>query len=106
MAIKSLAPYEFESRSRQELYGDDQLVHVWWKNNRMFSAAATFRAPKAMTWGDFRSAMIDPWAGSDPDYDPKATYEWALEGQVFTPDDAATLESLGIGHKLVVSMKG
>lgn len=106
MTVKSLGTYEFPSKSRQELYGDDQLVHVWWKSNRMFCSAATFRAPKAMTWADFRAAMVDPWAGSDPDFDPAAPYEWAIDGEAFTPEDGMTLEQLGIGHKHVVSLVG
>ena len=38
MAVVALKEgYEFPSRSRQELYGDDQLVHVMWRNNAMFA---------------------------------------------------------------------
>ena len=29
-------------------------------NARAASASSIFRAPKAMTWGDFRAAMVDP----------------------------------------------
>ena len=51
MAVKSIGTYEFPSRSRQELYGDDQLVHLWFQEDMWFCAAACFRAPRAMTWG-------------------------------------------------------
>lgn len=106
MAVKALGPYDFPSKSRQELYGDDQLVHVWWRNNRMFCAAATFRAPTSMTWADFRQGCVDPWAASDPDFDASTAFEWALDGEAFTPEDDMTLEQLGIGHKHVVSLVG
>ena len=84
MALKTIGTYEFPSRSRQELYGEDMLVHVWWKDNPMFCAAATFRAPQAMSWGDFRAAIVDPWASSDPDYDAAHEFSWGLDGQPFT----------------------
>ena len=43
MAVKSIGTYEFPSRSRQELYGDDQLVHLWFQGNMWFCASACFR---------------------------------------------------------------
>ena len=33
MAVKSIGTYDFPSRSRQELYGDDQLVHLWFQED-------------------------------------------------------------------------
>jgi phenol hydroxylase P4 protein len=106
MAVKSIGTYDFPSKSREELYGDDMLVHVWWKDNPMFVAAACFRAPKAMSWGDFRGAILDPWAHSDPDYDPAHAFTWELDGAAFTPEDSRTLAELGIAHKHVVAMFG
>lgn len=104
MAVKSIGEYSFPSRSRQELYGEDQLVHVWWRDNPWFCAAACFRAPKAMTWGDFWNGLVIPFMEEDPDFDPAHPFAWALEGESFTPDPAATLESLGVFHKSVISM--
>ncbi len=106
MAIKALGEYDFPSASRQELYGDDMLVNVWWKNNPMFCSAGCFRAPKAIKWADFRSEILGPWASSDPDYDPSVNWEWELEGQPFTPDDNKTLEEMGVGHKHTITMVG
>ena len=59
MAVKALYDYDFPSKDRQELFGDDILVNVLWTNNMMFASAACFRAPKAMSWADFKSQMID-----------------------------------------------
>ena len=81
MAVKTISTYDFPSRSRQELYGDDQLVHVWFKDNPWFCAAACFRAPKAMTWGDFWSQLVIPFAEEDPDFDPAAARAWSLHGE-------------------------
>jgi len=99
MAVKALYDYDFPAADRQELYGDDMLVNVMWANNMMFCSAACFRAPKAMTWAEFKSGVIDAWAGSDPDYDPAVAAEWEVNGEPFTPDPAATLDATGVGHK-------
>ena len=72
MPVKALYDYDFPSKDRQEVYGDDILVNVMWTNNPMLCSAACFRTPKAMSWADFKAQMIDPWAASDPDYDPSA----------------------------------
>src|SRR5664279_450678 len=103
MAVRSIGEYDFPSRSRQELYGDDQLVHLWWRDNPWFCAAACFRAPKAMTWGDFRAAMVDPWASGDPDFDPATDFTWSIDDHVVSPSDEQTLEALGVGHKSLVA---
>ena len=85
MAVKAIDDVRLPVAVRQELFGDDMLVHVWWTNNLMFAAAACFRAPKAMSWGDFKSQMIDPWAASDPDYDPSTPGGWQMDGEDFEP---------------------
>lgn len=103
MSVKAIGDYDFPSRSRQELYGDDQLLNVWWRNNPFLSAAGTFRAPKAMTWADFRAAMVDPWAATDPDFDPGKVADWMLDGASLSPENDATLEQLGVGHKSLLS---
>ena len=105
MTVKALAPYKFAPLDRQELYGDDMLVHVNWDGNLLFCAAACFRAPKAMTWGDFKAQMIDPWAHGDPDYNPDQAKDWRLGDVPFEPDPAKTLAELGIRHKALVKFR-
>jgi phenol hydroxylase P4 protein len=105
MAVKSIGTYDFPSRSRQELYGDDQLVHLWFQENPWFCAAACFRAPKAMTWGDFWNALVVPYAEEDPDFDASANRVWTLHGATFVPRDDQTLEEIGVEHKDVIGMK-
>ena len=103
MAVRAIGEYKFPSRSHQELYGDDQLVHVWWRDNMWFCAAACFRAPKAMTWRDFRTGMIDPLFSCDPDYRPAQRFGWSVDGRPVTPADEATLAELGVGHKSLIA---
>lgn len=105
MAVKSLGTYDFPSRSRQELYADDILVHVWFQENPWFCASACFRAPKAMAWSDFWSQLLVPYAEEDPDFDADAPRVWTLHGEEFTPSPEATLEGLGVEHKDVIGMR-
>jgi phenol hydroxylase P4 protein len=105
MTVKSIGAYEFPSRSRQELYGDDQLVHVWFTDTLWFAAAACFRAPRAMTWADFWNGVVVPFAEEDPDFDAAAPRVWTLHGAQFEPRDDQTLAELGVGHKDVLGTR-
>ncbi len=105
--IRSIGEYDFPSRSAQELYGDDQLVHVWNDGNPWFVAAACFRAPKAMSFGDFWAAMVVPYHAEDPDWQESwtpADFAWGLDDRPWSPEEGASLESLGVGHKSVIRM--
>ncbi len=105
MTVKALYEYDFPSKDRPEVFGDDLLVHVMWTNNMMFVSAACFRAPKAMSWADFKSQMIDPWAASDPDYDPSAPTDWSVDGQSTSPAEDASLADLGVVHKGLITFR-
>ena len=100
MAVRSIGTYEFPSRSRQELYGDDQLVHVYWNHNMFFCAPACFRAPKAMPWGTFLAEIVYPVFEGDPDFDRATTsFTRQVDDAPLTPRDDASLAELGVGHK-------
>jgi phenol hydroxylase P4 protein len=103
MAVRSIGEYDFPSRSRQELYGDDQLVHVLWRGNSFLCAAVTFRAPKAIGFGEFVATMVEPWASSDPDFRPGSEVDWQLEGHAIEPKPDEALSDLGVGHKYLLS---
>lgn len=104
--IKSLGKYEFPSRSRQELYGEDILVHVLRADSMFFCSAATFRAPKAMKWCEFVDGMVMPYVTSDPDFDASKPLTWKLVDDEFTPNPDASLEENGIKHKNTVTLIG
>lgn len=103
MAVRAIGEYKFPSRSRQELYGDDQLVNVWWKGNPFFVSAAMFRFPKAMPWADFVGVMKGFFA-ADPDFVPDSldTVEWVIDGAAVTPVASASLVENGVGHKSLI----
>src|SRR5688572_24977523 len=105
MTVKALYDYDYPAKDRQEVYGDDVLVNVMWANNMMFCSAACFRAPKAMSWADFKSQMIDPWAASDPDYDPAAPRGWEINGERSSPADDTSLADTGVGHKGLITFR-
>jgi phenol hydroxylase P4 protein len=105
MAVKALYDYNHPSRSRQELYGDDQLVHVWWVNNPFMCAAACFRAPQAMVWNDFVEQVVTPWAASDPEFQVGSFTGWTLDGEALQIDQTRTLRELGVGHKSLLAFQ-
>ena len=37
MTVKAMYDYDYPSRDRQELFGDDMLVNVQWVNNPLFA---------------------------------------------------------------------
>lgn len=107
--IQSIGEYNFPSRSAQELYGDDMLLHVWWKGNPWFVAAASFRAPQAMPFGAFWEALFVPYHEEDPDFDASKgwdQFDWFLvngrDSTPITPSADATLADLGVSHKGVL----
>ncbi|MDI3313828.1 MAG: phenol hydroxylase subunit P4 [Mycobacterium sp.] len=105
MSVKALGSYDFPAKDRQELFGDDQLVHVLWENNMFFCAAACFRVPRAMTWSDFKTQMIDPWASADPDYRPNDATGWRIDEEEINPKPTETIADLGIPHKGVIRFR-
>ncbi|GAY18036.1 phenol hydroxylase subunit P4 [Mycobacterium sp. shizuoka-1] len=105
MSVRAIGEYKFPSRSRAELYGDDQLVHVWWRDNTFLAAAATFRVPTAMPFGEFVSTVVEPWAASDPDFEPGSERDWFVDDIPLRVRADASLSELGIGHKHTVSFQ-
>ena len=105
MAVVAMYDYDWPSRSAAEFYGDDQLVHVWWRDNTFLAAAATFRVPRAMPFGEFVSTVVEPWAASDPDFEPGSERDWFIDDNPLRVRDEASLTELGIGHKHTVSFQ-
>lgn len=105
MAVKATYDYEYPAKDRQEVYGDDLLVHVLWSGSTFLCSAACTRLPKAMPWSAFVSDVVNPWAAADPDFDPSAVHDWQIDGRPFTPGADTTLESAGVVHKGVVSFR-
>lgn len=105
MSVRAIGEYAFPSRSRAELYGEDQLVHVWWRDNTFLASAATFRVPKAMPFGEFVTTVVEPWAASDPDFEPGSERDWFIDDRPLRVSDDSSLAELGIGHKHTVSFQ-
>ena len=105
MAVKALYDYDFPSKDRAEVFGDDMLVNVRWLGNMMFAAPACFRAPKAMPWTDFTAQLVDPWAASDPDYDPTAATDWHVGDAALEVTEGMTLADTGVEHKGLITFR-
>lgn len=97
--------YNIPSRDHISLYGDDQLVNVWWRGNVFIVCPGCFRVPRTMKWGDFVSQVMAPWASADPDYDASRVTNWKKDDEAIDPKDDDTFESLGIEHKGLVSFE-
>lgn len=104
MAIKSLAPYEFPSRSAVENYGGMMMVHIVRRDNVFYCCPATVLVSPDMTWQEFVDGQVLPYCGADPDFNADGTFEWKLVEQDFQPDPSKTLAELGIKHKNAVSI--
>jgi len=105
MAVKALYDYDFPSADRIENFGDDQLVYVHWAGNPLFCSAAAFRAPRATPFGEFVAAMVQPWAASDPEFDPASIAGWQLFDEPLAADPQRSLAELGIGHKSLLTFR-
>ncbi|MBM7367845.1 phenol hydroxylase subunit P4 [Gordonia hydrophobica] len=103
MAVKALYEYKYPAADRAEIFGEDQLLYVHWRGNPLFCSAACFRAPQAMSFNDFVAEIVNPWAASDPDFEPSSITDWQLFDDALDPGDgSASLTELGIGHKALL----
>jgi phenol/toluene 2-monooxygenase (NADH) P4/A4 len=105
MPVKATYDYDFPAADRAELFGDDMLVNVMWTGNTTLCSPACFRAPRTIPWADFKAQMIDPWAATDPDYDPGAATDWRVDDDPFTPADGMTLAHTGVVHKGLITFR-
>jgi len=105
MAINALGPYDFPAKDRLEMFGDDQLVNVFWEGNTFICGPGCFRVPRAMTWADFRSQVMDPWASADPDYAADRAVDFRRDDEPLNPRPDQTIEQLGIVHKGLIKFR-
>ena len=70
MTVKALYDYDYPSKDRQELFGDDILVNVMWTTTGCWPLRRASGHPRRCPGREPKSQMIDTWAASDPDYDP------------------------------------
>jgi phenol hydroxylase P4 protein len=105
MALKTLGTYDFPAKDRQEVFGDDQLINVFWEGTTFIAGPGCFRVPRSMTWADFRTQVLDPWAAADPDYDPAKAVDFRRDDEPIEPKPDQTIEELGIAHKGLIKFR-
>lgn len=103
MAIKSLAPYEFPSRSAVENYGGNMMVNLLRRDSVLYCCGSTVLVPPDMKWKDFVETQVKPYVEADPDF-KGGEWVWKLVDEDFNPDDDKSLEENGIRHKMTVSI--
>ena len=106
--MKSLGEYNIPSRSAKELYGDDMLLMCWWKGNPWFVAAACFRVPEAMPFGEFWEGVFVPYHEEDPDFDASKGWEQFDWFHAVNVRHEALCVRMGVRdlHRLVVAAAG
>ena len=72
MAVKALYDYDYPSKDRQELFGDDMLVNVLWTGNMMFCAAGVLPGAEGDDLGGLQGADDRPVGGVGPRLRPSA----------------------------------
>lgn len=104
MTVKALYDYDFPSADRAENFGPDMLVYVWWQGNPLLSAAAAFRVPQDLPFGEFVETVVTPWASSHPEFEPGSTRNWRLfDQELDLSDTTRSLTALGLTHKALLS---
>lgn len=101
MAVKALAPYEFQSRDALERYKGKQLLFINWERHRMFSRPFILALPPETPFSEIIDKYITDCFSYHPDFAhiDWSKVVWQNSNTVFTPDPAKSLKDNGIGHK-------
>ena len=101
MAVKALAPYEFQSRDALERYKGKQLLFINWERHRMFSRPFILALPPETPFSEIIDKHITDCFSYHPDFAhiDWSKVVWQNSNTVFTPDPAKSLKDNGIGHK-------
>ena len=99
--------YKFEAADLEKNFHGNRLVYVGWDHHLFFCAPICFPLPPDMPFGALVQEVIPSVFGVHPDFD-KIDWdkvEWQLDGEAFSPQMDASLDSQGIGHKSVLRME-
>lgn len=106
MSVKSIGSYEFPSRDRAEVFGDNVIVYFSWDQHLLFAAPFLLFTPADTTFGELIETRVKPLIVPDPqageiDWDKVA---WLNGETPLKPEFAASLAANGIGHKDQIRM--
>lgn len=99
--------YHFEPKDAEKNFHGNRLVYIGWDHHLFFCAPVAFPLPPEMPFGAIVQEILPNAFGMHPDFaeiDWDAVI-WRLDGEVFTPDMEASLDSQGVGHKSVIRME-
>ena len=106
MAVKSIAPYEFEQKDTVDKF-PAPLLYIGWEDHKMLCAPFCVPMPPTMKFGDLVQGALPGMYGAHPDF-AKIDWgcvEWFKSGQPWTPDPAKSLQDNGLGHKDVIRFR-
>lgn len=103
MAVKSIAPYEFEPKDTVDKF-PAPLLYIAWDDHKMFCAPFCAPMPATMKFADLVHGALPGMYSAHPDFAhiDWSQVQWFLGGQAFTPDMNKSLADNGIGHKSVL----
>src|SRR3546814_14004538 len=101
MSVKAIGAYEFPSRDREEIFGDNLIVYFSWEQHLLFAAPFLLFTPRDVTFAQFVEERVKPLIAPDP---PPGAIDWAkvesMNGATpIQPDLAATRDAKGYGHQ-------
>src|SRR3546814_20504710 len=78
MSVKAIGAYEFPSRDREEIFGDNLIVYFSWEQHLLFAAPFLLFTPRDVTFAQFVEERVKPLIAPDPQAGEIdwATVEW------------------------------
>ena len=106
MAVKSIAPYEFEQKDTVDKF-PAPLLYIGWEDHKMFCAPFAAPLPPTLKFADMCRGAFQGIFGAHPDFakiDWTQT-EWLKSGKPWKPDAEKSLAENGLGHKDVIRFR-
>src|SRR3546814_13548047 len=103
MSVKAIGAYEFPSRDREEIFGDNLIVYFSWEQHLLFAAPFLLFTPRDVTFAQFVEERVKPLIAPDPQAGEIewATVEWLNGETPMKPAFAATDRTVGVSGKSV-----
>jgi len=105
MATRAMqADYHGDFKDSKDKFGGNIVVYIGWDYHLMFCASRAFPLPPEMPFGDIVKAVIPEAFAIHPEFDQIDwnKVQWTLNGEDFSPDHDASIESQGLDHKCLL----
>lgn len=105
--LKTLAPYEFQSRDALEKYNDRQLLYINWERHRMFSRPFVLALSPQTLFAEIIDRHMTECFSYHPDW-KQIDWDkvvWQNGSAPLAPDRNKSLAENGIGHKDLIRFR-